>query len=101
MRQIEKGKRHLKKSEQKDNSGAAKNFQINVSLDLAFLDAATERERNCHTDDKQKKRKNHIRRRPAVPRSVFRRGVNCRPISGVVDQNHTGDSYAAKNIERN
>ena len=100
MRQIEKRKRHLKKSEKKNYRGASKNFQVNGAFDAVLLEAATERERDCRADDEKEKRKNHIRRCPAVPRRVFERGVNGTPISRIIDQNHSGDRYAAKNIER-
>lgn len=99
MRQIEKRERHLEKSERENNSGAAQDFQINVAFDFAFGGAATKRERNGNSDDKNKKRENQIRRSPAVPRGVFEWGVNRALVAGIIDQNHSGDGYSAKNIE--
>src|SRR5437868_2757367 len=88
-------------AEQENDCGSIGDFDEERSTRIAAFNSLSKGEWNCHAYDEQKKRKDQISRRPAIPLCVFERPINVRPRAGIVDEHHAGDGETAKDIERN
>src|SRR5205807_4086033 len=95
------GKAGEKFAEQKNDCGSIGDFDEERSTRIAAFNSLSKGEWNCYAYDEQKKRKDQISRRPAIPLCVFERPINVRPSPGIVDKHHARDRETAKDVERN
>ena len=69
-------------------------------MDTAGFNASCKSKRDGNADDEKKKREDEIRGRPAMPFGVFEWPVDTGPRAGIIYQDHSSDSNAAENVER-
>ncbi len=82
-----------------DRHPAPEGVAREIAAVRALFHTLFEREHARDTHDEQEPREDEVGRRPSVPLRVVERPVEMRPVARVVDEDHSHDRQAAKEVE--